>query len=390
MKVKPSVFLVAVSVVTSFVMACTTQNPNRPTMSFTAPQASQPANGASYNFNQQPITLAITNVVRTGSETVTYSVEVARDTAFANKVFTRDGIAENSSGTTSVALDPLSVGGVNYYWRWKAVVNGIAGEPSSSQTFFLKPNIVLNPPQLLSPASAASINAPRPTFTVVNSTFQGNPGSITYEFQVSATSNFTSLIASASVAQQTNQTSWTPTADLPVGTIFWRARARDLSNSVDSPFPSSSSFDRKAGLDLSQVTYLLGPSIANWPETRTITNVTFDHDAGQLCISATGENWPAVPFPFDESVAVEGNQWSFVQINGKWYGGANSWYRPGQECKTEGGADYFSDGFPGIEPLQSVRLHPGDQWAVALSTPARAYSPFTYLDHRSNVVMITW
>ena len=52
-----------------------------------APQASQPANGASYNFNQQPITLAITNVVRTGSETVTYSVEVARDTGFTNKVF---------------------------------------------------------------------------------------------------------------------------------------------------------------------------------------------------------------------------------------------------------------------------------------------------------------
>jgi hypothetical protein len=389
MKVKPSVFLVAVSVVTSFVMACTTQNPNRPTMSFTAPLASQPANGASYNFNQQPITLAITNVVRTGSETVTYSVEVAHDTAFTNKVFTRDGIAENSSGTTSVTLDPLT-GNSTYYWRWKAVVNGIAGEPSGSQSFFLKPNIVLNPPQLLAPASAASVNAPRPTFTVVNSTFSGNPGSITYEFQVSATSNFTSLIASASVAQQTNQTSWTPGADLPVGTIFWRARARDLSNSVDSPFPSSSSFDRKAGLDLSQVTYLLGPSIANWPETRTITNVTFDHDAGQLCISATGENWPAVPFPFDESVAVEGNQWSFVQINGKWYGGANSWYRPGQECKTEGGQDYFSDGFPGIEPLQSVKLHPGDQWAVALSTPARAYSPFTYLDHRSNVVMITW
>ena len=176
MKVKPGMYLVAVSVVTSFVMACTTQNPNRPTMSFVAPQASQPANGASYNFNQQPITLAITNVVRTGSETVTYSVEVARDTGFANKVFNRDGIAENPSGTTSVALDPLTVAASTYYWRWKAVVNGIAGEPSNSQNFFLKPNIVLNPPQLLAPASAATINVPRPTFTVVNSTFQGNPG----------------------------------------------------------------------------------------------------------------------------------------------------------------------------------------------------------------------
>src|SRR5215475_725978 len=102
MKVKPGIFLVAVSVVASFVLACTSENPNRPTMSFTAPLAQQPANGVSYNFNQQPITLTITNVVRTGSETVTYSVEVARDTGFSNKVFTRDGIAENPSGTTSV------------------------------------------------------------------------------------------------------------------------------------------------------------------------------------------------------------------------------------------------------------------------------------------------
>jgi hypothetical protein len=388
MKVKPGSLLVAVSVFASFVLACTTQNPNRPTMSFTSPQASQPANGVTYNFNQQPITLAITNVVRTGSETVTYSVEVARDSGFSNKVFTRDGVAENSSGTTTVTLDPLT-GNSNYFWRWKAVVNGIAGEPSNAQSFFLKPNIVLNPPQLSAPAGAASVTAPRPTFTVVNSTFQGQPGAITYEFQVSTTSNFAALVASASVAQQSNQTSWTPTTDLPVGTMFWRARARDLTNSVDSPFPSASSFERKAGIDLTQVDYQGYPNISSWPETKTITSVSFDHDAGQLCISAEGENWPALPFLGDDSVQVEGNQWSFVQINGKWYAGANSWYRPGQECKTEGGADYFSDGFPGNPILGSVRLHPGDVWAVALTTPARAPTPGA-LNHRSNVVMIVW
>ena len=97
-----------------------------------------------------------------------------------------------------------------------------------------------------------------------------------------------------------------------------------------------------------------------------------------------------MPFVFDDSVQVEGNQWSFAQINGQWYGGANSWYRPGQECKTEGGAAYWSDGFPGIQPISSVQLHPGDVWAVALSTPARAWPSGRSLDHRSNVVFITW
>jgi hypothetical protein len=394
MKVKPGSLLVAVSVFTSFVLACTTQNPNRPTMSFTAPQASQPANGVTYNFNQQPITLAITNVVRTGSETVTYSVEVARDSGFSNKVFTRDGIVENPSGTTSVTLDPLT-GNSNYYWHWKAVVNGIAGEPSNAQSFFLRPNIVLNPPQLLTPASAASVSDVRPTFTVVNSTFQGTPGAITYEFQVSTTSNFAALVASASVPQQTNQTSWTPSVDLPVGTIFWRARARDLANSVDSPFPASASFERKAGLDLSKVIYVAPyPNIANWPETKTITSVSFDKGSGTMCIDAVGEDWPPTPFIFNgpgENSVVEGNHWNFVQINGQWYAGANSWYRPGQSCKFEGSGDvYFSDGFAGINPLQSVHLNPGDEWFVALSTPARAWPEGKSLDHRSNLYRLVW
>ncbi|HUL74651.1 MAG TPA: hypothetical protein VLT86_16190 [Vicinamibacterales bacterium] len=388
MKVKPVVLFAVVLAVASSLFACTAQNPNRPTMSFTAPLAQQPANGVIYNYNQQPVTLVITNSARTGGDTIVYNVEVASDSGFANKVFTRDGIPEGSGGTTAVTISVLN-GNANYYWRWRAVVSGIAGEPSTTQSFFVKPNIVLNPPTLLTPASGASVNVPRPTFTVVNSTFSGSPGPITYEFQVSATSNFNSLIASGSVTQSAAQTSFTPASDLPVGTTFWRARARDLTNGVDSPF-ASASFERKAGLDLSTVIYQLGPNIASWPETKTITNVTFDHDAGQLCISATGEDWPAVPFPFDESVTVEGNQWSFVQINGQWYGGANSWYRPGQECKTEGGADYFSDGFPGIQPIGSVRLHPGDVWAVALSTPARAWPAGRSLDHRSNVVFIVW
>ena len=398
MKVKPGIFLVAVSVVTSFVLACTSSNPNRPTMSFGAPLGQQPANGAIYNFNQQPITLTITNVVRTGSETVTYSVEVARDTGFSQKAFTRDGIAENPSGTTSVTLEQLTIGNTTYYWRWKAVVNGIAGEPSTSQSFFLRPNIVLNAPQLAAPANGSSTNTVRPTFTVTNSTFQGQPGPVSYQFQVSTSSSFSPLVVDQTVAQQGGagaSTSFTPSVDIPVGTIFWRARARDAANSVDSPFAGSASFERKAGLDLSKVIYVAPyPNIANWPETKTITNVSFNKGNGTMCIDAVGEDWPATPFIFNEpgdNSVVEGNHWNFVQINGQWYAGANSWYRPGQSCKFEGSGEvYFSDGFAGINPLQSVHLNPGDVWFVALSTPARAWPEGKSLDHRSNLFQLVW
>jgi len=388
MKVKPSILLAGVLGVTSMLYACTSSNPNRPSMTFGAPLLQQPANGVIYNFNQQPLTLTITNSVRTGSDPVTYSVQVATDSAFTNKVFSRDGIAEGANGTTSVTIDMLA-GNQNYYWRWNANVGGVAGAPSSSQSFFVKPNIVLNAPQLLTPASGATVNAVRPTFTVIDSTFTGQPAAISYEFQVSTSSSFQSLVASATVAQTSGQTSWTPSVDMPVATLYWRARARDLTNNVDSGFASASQFDRKAGLDLNSVVYQLGPNIANWPETRQIT-ATFDSSIGQLCIFWTGEDWPAIPFPFDETATIEGNQWNFVQINGTWYGGASSWYRPNQNCKTEGGDTYFSDSFMGIQPISSAHLNPGDQFAVAISTPARTWPDPQTLNHRSNVIFVTW
>src|SRR5215470_13673595 len=83
--------------------------------SFGAPQASTPANGASIAFSAQPITLTVTNAVRAGSASATYSVEVATDSGFNNKVFTKDGIAEGS-GTTNIPLGSLN-GGTTYYWH---------------------------------------------------------------------------------------------------------------------------------------------------------------------------------------------------------------------------------------------------------------------------------
>lgn len=387
MKVKPGILLAGVLGVTSMLYACTSSNPNRPSMTFGAPLLQQPANGVSYNFNQQPLTLTINNSVRTGSDPVTYSVQVATDSAFTNKVFSRDGIPEGSNGTTSVTIDMLP-GGQNYYWRWNANVGGVAGAPSSSQSFFLKPNITLSAPQILTPANGGTSNAVRPTFTVIDSTATGQPGPISYEFQVSASPTFQSLLATQTVPQTANQTSWTSNADLPVGTIYWRVRARDVQNGVDSGF-SGATFDRKAGLDLNAVVYQLGPNIANWPETRQIT-ATFDSSIGQLCIFWTGEDWPAIPFPFDDTAQIEGNQWNFVQINGTWYGGASSWYRPNQNCKTEGGDTYFSDSFMGIQPISSAHLNPGDQFAVAISTPARTWPDPQTLNHRSNVIFVTW
>src|SRR5262245_42974133 len=87
-----------------FVYACSTNNPTRPTASFIAPVTQGPANGTIYNFSQQPITLTIVNSVKTGGGSVTYSVEVSSSSTFANTAFTREGIEESTTGTTSVTL----------------------------------------------------------------------------------------------------------------------------------------------------------------------------------------------------------------------------------------------------------------------------------------------
>src|SRR5206468_4292852 len=123
-----------------------------------------------------------------------------------------------------------------YFWRWKPVVDGVTGAPSSPQQFSVAPQIIINAPVLGEPVSGSTIAEPRPVFTVTNATRTGPAGAITYEFQVSTTSSFSTLAATATIAEQSGRTSWTPVADLPAGTIFWRARARDAVNGEDSSF----------------------------------------------------------------------------------------------------------------------------------------------------------
>ena len=87
-----------------FAAACS-NSPGAPSVSFTSPTASGPSNGASFKFKSQPVTVVIANAARTGSAAPTYSIEVATDPGFANKVFTQDGIAEGAGGSTTVTVE---------------------------------------------------------------------------------------------------------------------------------------------------------------------------------------------------------------------------------------------------------------------------------------------
>ncbi|MEO8483937.1 MAG: hypothetical protein ABI634_17130 [Acidobacteriota bacterium] len=143
-------------------------------------------------------------------------------------------------------------------------------------------------------------------------------------------------------------------------------------------------------IDLNQVTIVLGPkNIGAWPQTSTMTGVT---TTDGLCTFHTKlGRWPTVEF-FDTGAPIEGNQWVFANINGRWYGGAGEWQRPGQACKAVtaedvGSGTFYADNW---EPLRSWVPRPGELFAMMVSTPARAWPSMRTVDERSNVVLARW
>lgn len=358
----------------------------RPSVTFMAPLASSPATGTSYKYAQQPITLAITNAVRVSDATTTYTLEVATDTAFASKVFTREGIAEGAGGTTSVTLSTLD-GAKTYYWRSKATIGGTTGEASPVRSFSVGPRVTIDKPALSSPSNATTQYS-NPTLTVTNAVRTGPVTTMTYNFQLSTSSSFASIAEQANVTEGTTTTSWTPTISMSETTYYWRVRVTDAGSGEVSAFSDTGNFAKRNGINLNTVNYILGPDISAWPQTVTILSAS--HEGDRLCINGTNDNWPSTAFFGDPATQVEGNQWNFIQINNQWYGGAGHWYRPNQECKGEVDGVYFIEGFLGREPFASFRPTSGMIWGVGLSTPARLWPSMKTLDRRSNMVLITW
>ena len=328
--------------------ACS-KSPASPSVSFAGPLASQPVNGTSYRFLAQPVTLTITNSAKTGQAALTYSVDVATDPGFANKVFTKDGIAEGSGGTTTLQLASLA-GGVTYYWHWKAVVDGVTGPASATQSFSVLGQVTLNTPGVVSPANGGTATSARPVFTVTNATRTGPIGSITYEFQVSTSSSFSPITASATVPEQAFRTSWTPSADLPAGTpLFWRARAKDDLNGEASGFSPATSFNIYV-FDVNNVTWVDNPNMSGWAETSKITSIDFS--TGYILVDfdkrAGGDQWPPAPFGDGGGGEIQYTLGMCFNMGGRWYCSAAIQFWPGRDLDASGplvnvALDWFYD-----------------------------------------------
>ena len=106
--------------------------------------------------------------------------------------------------------------------------------------------------------------------------------------------------------------SWIGIGVLVLGALFVFLNGRDGNPTpTPTPTPTPAANDE---LDLNSVTVLLGPNLASWRATSTVTSVRQGN--GELCIFHTmlGQ-WPTTAFFGDPSTQVEGNQWIFACLN---------------------------------------------------------------------------
>ena len=220
-------------------LGCGSGTPLQPT-SLGTPQLVQPADGAQVANNSQPITLVTQNVTVTGTTIPTYTFEVATDSAFTSKVQTKASVAQGT-GQTAVQLDSLAPG-KDYYWHVRAQTASATGTFSAAYRFTLGAVVTINAPTAISPANGA-LTPVRPTFTVSNVTREGATSPITYEFDISTTSGFGSILVRITVGEGQGQTSFTPSSDLPANTsLFWRAIGMDAASGVAGPPSAAQAF----------------------------------------------------------------------------------------------------------------------------------------------------
>jgi hypothetical protein len=368
------------------------------TASVTTPRPLTPTNSAVIANLAQPVTLTVLNAIVTKPGGTTYTFEVATDSAFTAKVQTKDGVAEGSSGQTSIKLDPLAAA-KDYYWHARVTAAGTTGVFGAASKFTVGPAITINAPVPIAPINGAATGA-RPALRVTNATRTGPAGALSYRFEIARTSTFGSILVSATNSEGVNETGYIPTADLPSNTtLFWRVTAIDPANAISSAASATQSFVTSLTIDLTKVVYLKGPDLSTWAQTGRITSVEQDGNAavgGPMCIAFTDPGWPDALWiyagPNDPpGFGIYGNQWYFANIGGTWYGGPGEWlYRGAAACKAGQGTNTMGRDSGFGEPFTSWVPKVGELVGYAVSASARALPAMATVQERTDVVLIPW
>jgi len=212
-----------------------------PGVNITAPKLLEPSAGLSIRFPDQPITLLFENSSTSGQRTISYTVEVAIDEAFTNRVYSRPGLEPGPNGQTALKLPDALASDRTYYWRVWALDGANSGPYSAVSPFSIVPSSALKAPVPLAPVGGVTIATLVPELRALNAVRSGPIGSVSYTFEISDNEAFTAKAATATVAEQALETRVKfSQALIQGGRYFWRLRAYD--STATSPWSVTETF----------------------------------------------------------------------------------------------------------------------------------------------------
>jgi hypothetical protein len=371
-----------------------------PGVNITAPKAMDPPSGARMEVTKQPITLTVENATTNGVRPLSYLFEVATDTQFANKVFTKGDV---SPGTprTSITLPELAPERT-YYWRALARDGANTGSYTSATTFSVYTPVVISAPTPIAPANGETVTTLTPTLIVRNAPRTGPAGPLVYQFIVGESE--AALGANWFTPETASQTSFQVPEGvlLPGRQYFWLSRAYDVGvvigpltppQTFRTPAPnlpppgggSSGSTDFAA---LGNVQIVGGsPDVRNWAITSRITSLRFAPGIVHLEHTKLGQ-WPGVDIG---GALQESTLWVFFRIGGLWYATGGERWRVAQTDKELSAPSAIGPGWfysSHWAPMTNYVPMPGELvgfMIVAGSTRADNRAP---VQERSSILMI--
>jgi hypothetical protein len=195
-----------------------------PGVNISAPAMLEPVQGFKFRENEQPIRLVIQNAITNGVRPLTYTFEVATDSNFTSKVFSRANVAPGD-GRTSLQVDRLEIGRA-YFWRAWAQDGANTGAIATAG-FEIYPKPAVTPPGPMAPINNEQVTTTTPALRVSNASFVGPVGPLAYEFQIAADQAFARLVAAGVIAGGSGQTTFNSSPLTHGLTLFWRSRASD-------------------------------------------------------------------------------------------------------------------------------------------------------------------
>jgi len=384
-----------------------------PGVNISAPQTVDPASGTKVAVDKQPVTLMVNNAATSGVRPLTYVFEIATDTGFTNKVFSRDGIAPGD-GRTSVRLPEALSTGRTYYWRARAQDGANTGPYSDPASFNVFTPIVIDQPAPISPISNVRIDSLHARFTVGNAPRSGPAGAISYVLELATTDNLANKIAIWTFGEQPSQTNFDPPQDLAYSTqYFWHVRASDPTTTgpwsatqvfqtpVPPPPPPPPGPPPLGGggggpapgdaLNLHLATIRNSPGdVANWPATATLTRL--DIGSNGVHIEHTKQNgpgsWPDVPFGDGN---LQYTLWIVLNINGQWYAsGCIEYWRGRPEAggpPSQYAQNWYYDPIRWA-PMTGHQPAPGEQVGFLVTAGDARNNGLALVKERSQVVLV--